>query len=132
MSLFSSIRDKIFGHKSNQLERMPAVGGDGVSQQQQQTQPAAAAGSKQDVDVGAVLSEMAATKGGGGNYKTSIVDLLKLLDLDSSLSARRELGEELGVDAGEDGSAVQNVALHKVVMDKLVANGGVVPDDMRH
>ena len=60
------------------------------------------------------------------------VDLLKLLDLDSSLAARKELGEELGVNAGEDGSAEQNIALHKAVMDKLAANGGVVPDDLRN
>ena len=83
------------------------------------------------VDVGAVLSEMAALKGGGGNYQTSIVDLLKLLDLDSGLGARRELAEELGVHAGEHGSPEQNIALHKAVMAKLAENGGVVPDSLR-
>ena len=66
-------------------------------------------------------------KDGGGNYQTSIVDLLKLLDLDSSLSARKELGDELGVQAGADGSAEQNIALHKAVMAKLAENGGKVP-----
>jgi hypothetical protein len=133
MSLFSSIRDKIFGHKHNQAEQTSAAGSGGVPQQQkQQRQQPASATPVQNVDVGAVLSEMAATKGGGGNYKTSIVDLLKLLGLDSSLSARKALGEELGVNAGEDGSAEQNIALHKAVMDKLAANGGMVPDDMRH
>ena len=86
----------------------------------------------QAVDVGAVLSEMASMKDGGGNYQTSIVDLLKLLDLDSSLDARKELGQELGVHAGDDGSAEQNIALHKAVMDKLAENGGVVPDNMRN
>ena len=70
-------------------------------------------------------------KGGGGNYQTSIVDLLKLLDLDSSLDARKQLGQELGVHAGEDGSAEQNIALHKAVMAKLAENGGVVPDSLR-
>ena len=129
MGLFSSIRDKIFGHKRSQPGPASAGTGGGAVQQQQQT---AAPHPTQNVDVGAVLSEMAATKGGGGNYKTSIVDLLKLLDLDSSLSARKELGEELGVNAGEDGSAEQNIALHKAVMDKLAANGGVVPDDLRN
>lgn len=128
MGLFSSIRDKIFGHKSS--EAAPAGAGGAPVQQQQTAAPAPAP--VQEVDVGAVLSEMAAAKGGGGNYKTSIVDLLKLLDLDSSLSARKELGEELGVNAGEDGSAEQNIALHKAVMDKLAANGGVVPDDLRN
>jgi predicted Zn-dependent protease len=75
---------------------------------------------------------MASLKGGGGNYQTSIVDLLKLLDLDSSLSARKELGQELGVHAGADGSAEQNIALHKAVMAKLAENGGVVPDNLRN
>jgi hypothetical protein len=83
------------------------------------------------VDVGAVLEEMAAMKGGGGNYKTSIVDLLHLLDLDSSLSARKELADELGVRAGADGTAEQNIALHKAVIAKLAENGGVVPDSLR-
>lgn len=83
------------------------------------------------IDVGAVLSEMAAMKGGGGNYKTSIVDLLSLLGLDTSLSARKQLADELDVHAGEPGTAEQNIALHKAVMAKLAANGGVVPDDMR-
>ncbi len=126
MGLFSSIRDKIFGHKRS--EPAPAGGAGGGIAQQQTTAPAPT----QDVDVGAVLAEMAAAKGGGGNYKSSIVDLLKLLDLDSSLSERKELGEELGVNAGENGSAEQNIALHKAVMDKLAANDGVVPDDLRN
>jgi hypothetical protein len=67
----------------------------------------------------------------GGNYKSSIVDLLKLLDLDSSLAARKELGDELTVHAGADGSAEQNIALHRAVMDKLAENGGLVPDSLR-
>ena len=75
---------------------------------------------------------MASAKNGGGNYESSIVDLLKLLDLDSSLPARKELANELGVHAGEDGSAEENIALHKAVMDKLAENGGVVPDSLRH
>jgi hypothetical protein len=83
------------------------------------------------VDVGAVLAEMASMKGGGGNYQSSIVDLLKLLDLDSSLSARKALADELGVHAGADGSAEENIALHRAVMTKLAENGGVVPDSLR-
>lgn len=146
MGLFGSIRDKIFG-KKRQADQSGkagatggAVGGGGQAQaqapQQQQQTPyypqGETATATQQVDVGAVLSEMAATKGGGGNYKTSIVDLLKLLDLDSGLGARRELAEELGVNAGEHGSAEQNIALHKAVMEKLAANGGIVPDDLRN
>ncbi len=129
MGLFGSIMNKIFHHKQAQPADAGTAPGGGLAQQQQTTTAPAPA---QSVDVGAVLSEMASAKGGGGNYRSSIVDLLKLLDLDSSLSARKELGEELGVNAGEDGSAEQNIALHKAVMDKLAANGGVVPDDLRN
>ena len=78
------------------------------------------------VDVEAVLKEMAAKKGGGGNYKVSIVDLLKLLGLDSSLEARKKLAAELNVNAGPHGSAEQNIALHKAVLKKLAENGGKV------
>jgi hypothetical protein len=88
--------------------------------------------SLQSVDVEAVLTQLAAKKGGGGNWRTSIVDLLKLLDLDSSLSARKDLANELNVHAGADGSAEQNIALHKAVMQKLAENGGKVPDSLRH
>ena len=73
---------------------------------------------------------MAAKKGGGGNYSSSIVDLLKLLDLDSSLDARKELAGELNVHVGADGTAEENVALHKAVMQKLAENGGKVPAGM--
>ena len=61
----------------------------------------------------------------------SIVDLLKLLDLDSSLDARKELAAELSVNAGAHGSAEQNIALHKAVMRKLAENGGKVPDSLK-
>jgi cell wall assembly regulator SMI1 len=84
------------------------------------------------VDVAAVLSEMAEEKGRTDlNWRTSIVDLLKLLDLDASLQARKELAQELGVSAGEHGSAEQNMALQKAVMRKLAENGGQVPADLR-
>jgi hypothetical protein len=84
-----------------------------------------------DIDIAAVLKDIAAKKGGGGDYKNSIVDLLKLLDLDSSLSARKELAAELGVHAGPHGSAEQNIALHKAVLKKLAENGGKVPDSLK-
>jgi hypothetical protein len=67
----------------------------------------------------------------GRGYPTSIVDLLKLLDLDSSLAARSKLAQELGVRAGADGSAEQNIALRRSVMDKLASNGGIVPESLR-
>ncbi len=83
------------------------------------------------VDVEAVLTELAATKGGGGNWRVSIVDLLKMLDLDSSLSARKALAEELNVHAGADGSAEQNIALSRAVWQQLAQNGGHVPESLK-
>ena len=78
-----------------------------------------------------MLTQMASRKGGGGNWRTSIVDLLKLLDLDSGLDARERLADELGVRAGAAGSAEENVALHKAVTRKLAENGGKVPDSLK-
>ena len=85
MGIFSRILDKLRGHSGAQPTTQPAPG------QQQQYQPSTQPGAKplQNVDVQAVLRDMAAKKGGGGNYKESIVDLLKLLDLDSSLEERK-------------------------------------------
>ena len=83
------------------------------------------------VDVEAILTQKAAAAGKPSNWRTSIVDLLVLLGLDSSLAARKELGQELGVHAGDYGSAEQNIALHRAVMAKLAENGGIVPDSLR-
>lgn len=70
-------------------------------------------------NVDEALAAIAKAKGGGGNYKVSIVDLLKLLDQDSSLDARKKLAAELGVNAGPHGSAEQNIALHKAVLERF-------------
>jgi hypothetical protein len=134
MGIFSAILDKL-RHHSTPASTQP--GGGSVpsgSQQQAQTTAAQQAGGAQlqNVDIDAVLSQLASKKGGGGNYRESIVDLLKLLDLDSSLNARKELANELNVHAGADGTAEQNIALHKAVMKKVAENGGKVPDSMKH
>lgn len=132
MSLFGNILNKIFhpgatAHAAPQGQpTAPAPAPSAASPAPAPPQPTAS------VDVGAVLETMADMKPDkGGNYRSSIVDLLKLLDLDSSLTARKELASELGVHAGADGSAEQNIALHRAVMDKLAANGGIVPDSLR-
>jgi hypothetical protein len=65
------------------------------------------------------------------NWKQSIVDLMKLLKLDSSLASRKELAEELGYKGALDGSAEMNVWLHKQVMAKLMESGGTVPDSLK-
>lgn len=136
MSIFGSIMNKIFHHGAAAAAPAPAreaaPTAAPAAAAPAEAAPAAPAAAPQNVDVGAVLSEMASMKDGGGNYQSSIVDLLKLLDLDSSLSARKELANELNVHAGEDGSAEENIALHKAVMDKLAENGGVVPDSLRN
>ena len=150
MGIFSSIMDKIFHHSQQNTtvatsaqQGQPAQAGTPAGTGQQSQSPAATQSSTatagaapaqrmQSVDVDAVLTKVASTKGGGGNWRTSIVDLLKLLDLDSSLTARKELGNELNVHAGADGSAEQNMALQRAVMAKLAENGGKVPDSMRH
>lgn len=144
MGIFSRIMDKLRGHSGSGAGSAPspqATAGQAQSAPSvQQAQYAPAQGAQQgaaaqkpieNVDVDAVLAEMAKQKGGGGNYRTSIVDLLKLLDLDSSLDARKELAAELGVNAGAHGSAEQNIALQKAVMRALAENGGKVPASLR-
>lgn len=128
MSLFGSIMSKIFHRKP--AEPAPAKPAP-TATAQAPAGAAPAAPPPQPVDVEAVLTELAAQKGGGGNWRTSIVDLLKMLDLDSSLTARKGLAEELGVHAGEHGSAEQNIALQKAVWRKLAENGGQVPASLR-
>jgi hypothetical protein len=127
MSIFSSIWDRIRGHRKPAETVTPTAF-------PQPSAPAAApapAAPLPPVDVEAILAAMAEAKGGGGNWRTSIVDLLKLLDLDSSLAARKSLAEELGVHAGEHGSAEQNIALSRAVWARLEANGGIVPASLR-
>jgi hypothetical protein len=133
MSIFGNILNKIFHHETAKAAPVPTPAASTAPASAPPVAPAIAPQAAASIDVGAVLEAMAAMKGDhGGNYRSSIVDLLKLLDLDSSLSARKELAAELGVHAGADGSAEQNIALHRAVIDKLAANGGVVPDSMRN
>jgi pyruvate/2-oxoglutarate dehydrogenase complex dihydrolipoamide acyltransferase (E2) component len=149
MSIFGSIVEKIFGHATAN----PAGARSGEGQGSGSQSPAAAASSAspqlvptpsavtqgtapmpqssgQQVNAEAVLSRMASQSGGGGNWNNSIVDLLKLLNLDSSLTARRQLANELNIHVAGDGSAEENRALHKAVMQKLAENGGKVPVSM--
>ncbi len=136
MGIFSTIMDKIFHHSRAAEPAQPATqpGAQPAAQQSQTGTSAQAAPAQplRNVDVDAVLTQLASTKGGGGNWRTSIVDLLKMLDMDSSLTARKTLAQELNVHAGADGSAEQNIALQKAVMQKIAENGGKVPDSLRH
>lgn len=92
-------------------------------------QPQAAA--MPQVDVEQVLNNMQKQSGQQLNWRTSIVDLLKLLGLDSSLQARKELAAELHYSGDTSDSAAMNIWLHRQVMNKLAANGGKVPDDLK-
>lgn len=132
MGIFSSILDKLRRHGSSASAPHPSSGQQTQASAQVGQQQGASEDSIQNVDIDAVLSQLASKKGGGGNYRESIVDLLKLLDLDSSLNARKELAQELNVNAGAHGSAEQNIALHKAVMRKIEENGGKVPESMRN
>lgn len=83
------------------------------------------------VDVEAILTDLSKKNPGPANWRTSIVDLLKLLDLDSDLNSRKELAKELNYTGDTSDSATMNIWLHKQVMAKLAANGGKVPADLK-
>jgi hypothetical protein len=140
MSIFGSIVSAIFGTKA---EAAPAAPGAAPSSPSSTTSaspasssapasasPAAAPG--QAVDVAAVLDKAVAAQKEKLEWRTSIVDLMKALNLDSSLSARKELAKELHYDGDTSDSAKMNIWLHKQVIQKLAENGGKVPDDLKH
>jgi cytoskeletal protein RodZ len=114
----------------------PADGAATGQQAQNTSAPAPArststAGSQAQVDVAAILNDLASKRKEKLDWRKSIVDLLKLLDLDSSLSARKELAQEWKYSGDMNGSASMNMWLHKQVMRKLAENGGKVPDDLK-
>jgi len=126
MSIFGAIKDAIFGKaKTSTVPRPSTV--PGQAPPAQTARPATVPA----VDVDATLADVAAKKGQPSNYRTSIVDLMKVLDLDSSLTNRKELAKELGYTGATDGSAEMNIWLHREVMKKLAANGGKVSPELR-
>ena len=134
MSIFGKIKDAIFGRKA-QAQPVPpspqaSPSGQGQAMPQINT-PSPTPDRMVDVDVDAILAEAASQKGEQLNYKSSIVDLMKLLDLDSSRDNRKELATELGYTGDKDGSAEMNIWLHKAVMSKLEENGGKVSADLK-
>jgi hypothetical protein len=139
MSIFGSIMNKIFRRDAAEAPGgATSSSGSGAANQSVASGPAAStasaagsAGSAATVDVEAVLSSMAAKKGQKLDWRKSIVDLMKLLDLDSSLSARKELAKELNYTGDTNDSAKMNIWLHTQVMQKLAENGGKVPDSLR-
>jgi hypothetical protein len=135
MSIFGKIMSAIFGTKADAAApgtttagsapaAGPGSGGGGA--------PAATAAPAQTVDVAPILDKAVAAKGEKLAWRTSIVDLMKALDIDSSFAARKELAKELGYTGDSNDSASMNIWLHKQVMTKLAANGGKLPADIKH
>ena len=117
MSIFGNIMGAIFGQGSAQAAASPTI--------------APSAPPAQTVDVAAIVDKAAAAKGEKLAWRTSIVDLMKALNLDSSLNARKELAKELNYTGNMKDSATMNVWLHTQVMEKLAANGGKLPADIK-
>jgi Domain of unknown function (DUF3597) len=137
MSIFGKIMHAIFGTNADAAapgttNATPAGGGSapaagpGTSGGSPTTAPA------QTVDVAPILDKAVAAKGEKLEWRTSIVDLMKALDIDSSFSARKELAKELGYTGDSNDSASMNIWLHKQVMTKLAANGGKLPPEIKH
>lgn len=132
MGIFSSIKNAIFGKKEQPAPAAQPTGtviGDTVTATAPTTQPQPQP--QAQVDVEQVLIDISNAKGNPDlNWRTSIVDLMKLLDLDSSLANRKELATELGYTGDKDGSAEMNIWLHKEVMRQLASHGGKVPANL--
>jgi len=121
MSIFGKIMSAIFGTKA---DAAPAGGGAAAG--------AGSAAPAATVDVAPILDKAVAAKGEKLEWRTSIVDLMKALDIDSSFTARKELAKELGYTGDSNDSASMNIWLHKQVMTKLAANGGKLPPEIKH
>ena len=121
MSIFGKIMSAIFGTKA---DAAPAPGG--------ATAGGSSSAAAATVDVAPILDKAVAAKGEKLEWRTSIVDLMKALDIDSSFAARKDLAKELGYAGDSNDSASMNIWLHKQVMTKLAANGGKLPPEIKH
>jgi Domain of unknown function (DUF3597) len=136
MSIFGKIMSGIFGHSgsatpagSGAAPAGTAASGAGAGTASSSGPAAAPA---QTVDVAAIVDKAVAAHKEKLEWRTSIVDLMKALDIDSSLAARKELAKELGYTGDTNDSASMNVWLHKQVMAKRAANGGKLPPEIKH
>jgi len=141
MSIFGSIMNAIFGSKPSAAPAAPSAGAPpaaapsaaGPSAAAPAAPAAATAAAPMSIaDVEAMIANIEQSRGVKYNWRQSIVDLMKLLDLDSGLGARKQLAQELVYTGALDGSAEMNVWLHKQVMEKLAASGGKVPESLKH
>jgi hypothetical protein len=135
MSILGRIVSSIFGHASaapaSGTTAAPGASAKPGSAPASSTAPASTAKPGTPVDVTAILDKLAASNKEKLDWRHSIVDLMKLLDLDSSLTARKTLADELHFSGDKNDSASMNIWLHKQVMTKLAENGGKVPDELR-
>jgi 3-oxoacyl-ACP reductase-like protein len=130
MSILGKIISTIFGHASAAPAGTPAApSAPATAPSSAPASPAAKPATP--VDVADVLTKLAAKSKEKLDWRHSIVDLMKLLNLDSSLAARKELAGELHYTGDTNDSATMNIWLHKQVMQKLADNGGKVPDELR-
>ncbi len=135
MSIFGKIMSAIFGTKADAATPGTTAapgGGSSSSGGSSSGGGAPAAAPSQSVDVAPILDKAVADKKEKLEWRTSIVDLMKALDIDSSFSARKELAKELGYTGDSNDSASMNIWLHKQVMTKLAANGGKLPPEIKH
>jgi 3-oxoacyl-ACP reductase-like protein len=141
MSIFDSIKNAIFGHAAKAAPAgsasapgrpsAPPAATSAPAAAPKPAAPAATATPAQPVDIEPVLDALNAKSPQKLNWRTSIVDLMKLVGLDSSLQHRKDLAKELGYTGNTDDSATMNIWLHKEVMKKLAANGGKVPASLQ-
>jgi len=129
MGIFSNIMSKIFGHKPKTAPAATAPKPAPAATPAATPAPAPAA-APQVIDVTAALDDMAANAGQKLDWRHSIVDLMKLVGMESSLSERKDLADELGYSGDKGDSAAMNVWLHKQVIKKLSENGGKVPAEL--
>jgi 3-oxoacyl-ACP reductase-like protein len=129
MALFSNLLSRIWGQADTAAPTAASTAGAPAATPASDA-PAAPAPPASPVDVAAVLNGLAATHAERLDWQHSIVDLLKLVGLDSSLAARKELATDLHYTGELDGSAAMNIWLHKEVMKKLAENGGKVPQEL--
>jgi uncharacterized protein DUF3597 len=129
MSIFGSIVSAIFGSKPAASAAQSAGGSPTATTGYAGGSGTAPAMSRLEVE--AMIEKIAAKQDEDLNWQESIVDLMKLLKLDSSLGARKQLAKELGYTGALDGSAEMNIWLHKQVMTKLAESGGKVPESLK-
>ena len=132
MSVFGNIMSSIFGHAKAQTAPPPAAKpGAPAPSGAAPSAGSPAAPASATVDVEAVLTQLAGQNKEKLDWRKSIVDLMKLLNLDSGLGARKELAKELKYSGDTNDSATMNMWLHKQIMQKLAANGGKLPPDIK-